>query len=66
MTRAYVCLKISDNSNGVASWLQALLDRGLYIKDGPWKDYSTSLHFRQKYFAAMSYLYIRYFPMSVF
>ena len=39
-----------------AAWLQALLDWGLYIKDGPWKDYSRSLHFWRKYFAAMSYM----------
>ena len=35
----------------VAVWLQALLDRCLYIKDGPWKDLLTSLHFWRKYFA---------------
>ena len=42
----------------VAAWLQALLDWGLYIKDGPWKDYSTSLHFWRKYFAISGKVYI--------
>ena len=41
----------------VAVWLQALFDRGLYIKDDQLKDCSTSLHFRRKYFAIPSKVY---------
>ena len=38
----------------------------LHIKDGSWKDYSTSLHVWRKYFAVMSYMSSKVYTFDLF